>query len=41
MAVEDAEKRHTVLEVSMRDVRVLHASAPALHAHCYVADLSR
>ena len=39
MAIENSKKRDSVVKISMRDVRVLHRSAPALHAHCHEADL--
>ena len=39
MSIKYTEKGNTVVEVGVRDMRVLHGPAPSLHAHCHVADL--
>ena len=39
MSIKYTEKGNTVVEVGVRDMRVLHGPTPTLHAHCHVADL--
>ena len=39
MAIKDSEERNTVVEVRVRDMRVLHCPTPALHAHSHVSHL--
>ena len=39
MAIKDAKKRNTVVQVCVRDMRVFHGSPPALHAHGHVPHL--
>ena len=39
MSIKYTEKGNSVVEVGVRDMRVLHGPTPTLHAHCHVADL--
>jgi len=39
MAIKDCEERDSVSKGGVSNVRVLHGSAPSLHASCNVADL--
>lgn len=41
VTIEDSEQRASVSDVGVGDVRVLHGSAPPLHAGSNVADLKR
>ena len=39
MSIKYTEKGNSVVEVGVRDMRVLHGPTPTLHAHCHVAHL--
>jgi len=39
VTIENTEKRTPVVKVHVGNMRVLHGSAPPLHAHCHVSNL--